>query len=125
MVMSVLVVDDDTEIRSLITALLTEEGYTVASATNGRRALNYLRIVEPRPCLILLDLMMPDVNGWELLDVLQGDAVFGDIPIVVISAMGTFATARVLGARECLHKPLDLDEVLALVQRYCTHRSSP
>jgi CheY-like chemotaxis protein len=125
MVMSVLVVDDDTEIRSLITALLTEEGYTVASATNGRRALNYLRIVEPRPCLILLDLMMPDVNGWELLDVLQGDAVFGDIPIVVISAMGTFATARVLGARECLHKPLDLDEVLALVQRYCTLRSSP
>jgi CheY-like chemotaxis protein len=125
MVMSVLVVDDDTAIRSLITALLMEEGYTVAEATNGRRALTYLRVVEPRPCVVLLDLMMPDVTGWELLQEVQGDAVLGDIPLVVISAMGTFATARVLGARECLHKPVDLDEVVAVVGRYCTHRSSP
>lgn len=122
--MSVLVVDDDTAIRSLITDLLREEGYTVDGVITGRWALNYLRNVEPRPCVILLDLMMPDLNGWELLRTVQGDPALGDIPIVVISAMGTFETAKVLGARECLHKPLDLDAVVALVERYCVHRSS-
>jgi CheY-like chemotaxis protein len=123
--MSVLVVDDDTAIRSLISEVLAEEGHMVVEATNGRGALNCLRIVEPRPCVVLLDLMMPDVNGWELLRVVQGDAMLGHIPIVVISATGTFETAKVLGAQECLHKPVDLDALVAVVQRYCTHRSSP
>jgi CheY-like chemotaxis protein len=122
--MSVLVVDDDTAIRSLISEVLMEEGHIVVEAINGRQALAYLRSVKPRPCVILLDLMMPDLNGWDLLQTVQGDPALGDMPIVVISAIGTFETAKVLGARECLHKPLDLDAVVALVQRYCVHRSS-
>jgi CheY-like chemotaxis protein len=118
--MSILVVDDDAEIRFVISELLSDEGYTVAQAANGREALIYLQRANPLPSLILLDLMMPILNGWEFLRVQQRNPVFVPIPVVVISAFRALAeSAAALGAQEALAKPVDLDRLLATIQRYC------
>ncbi len=117
--MSILIVDDEAEIRQLITDVLTDEGYIVDQAKNGYTALAYLHAAPALPCVIILDLMMPSLNGWDFLRARQGDPVLEPIPTVVISAVGTFATAKVLGAQECLSKPLDLDHLVALVRQYC------
>jgi CheY-like chemotaxis protein len=117
--MPILVVDDKAEIRSLISDVLVDEGYTVAHAANGREALAYLHAAPTLPCIIILDLMMPLMDGWDFLRARQGNPVIWAIPTVVISDLHTFAAANVLGAQECLLKPLDLDCFVALVQRYC------
>ncbi len=83
--MPILVVDDKAEIRSLISDLLVDEGYTVAHAANGREALAYLHAVPALPCVIILDLMMPFLNGWDFLRARQGNPVIWAIPTVVIS----------------------------------------
>jgi CheY-like chemotaxis protein len=121
--MPILVVDDKAEIRSLISDVLVDEGYTVAQAANGREALAYLRAAPTLPCVIILDLMMPLMDGWGFLRARQGNPVIRAIPTVVISDLHTFA-AQVLGAQECLLKPLDLDSFVALVQRYCDKESA-
>ncbi len=69
--------------------------------------------------MIILDLMMPSLNGWDFLRARLGDPVLTPIPTVVISAAHTFATAKVLGAQDFLIKPLDLDRLVALVRQYC------
>jgi two-component system response regulator CpxR len=107
---SVLVVDDDDAIREVIAEVLRDEGYDVSSAGNGEQALTELR--KPRrPDLVLLDLMMPVMSGWELLELLQESADLSKIPVVVVSAM----TAP--GVREHLAKPIDLECLLDTVGR--------
>jgi CheY-like chemotaxis protein len=96
--MPILVIEDDAKIRFVIGERLREEGYTVAQAANGREALAYLQRANPLPCVILLDLMMPILNGWEFLRIRQHNPLFAPIPVVVISAARTFATATLLGA---------------------------
>jgi CheY-like chemotaxis protein len=118
--MLILVIDDEAEIRFLISELLVDEGYTVAQATNGREALAYLQTANPLPCVILLDLMMPLMNGWDFLYARQSNPVFAPIPIVAISAFRALAeSAAVLGIQGVLDKPFDMDRLLATVQRYC------
>jgi CheY-like chemotaxis protein len=117
--MSILVVDDEAEIRQLISAVLTEEGYIVDQAANGYAALMYLRVVPTLPCVIFLDLIMPLMSGWDLLRILQGHPTLASIPTVAISTVRTFTTARMLGAHEGLDKSLDLERLVALVRRYC------
>ena len=107
----VLVVDDDVEIRETLSALLQHEGYDVSRAENGVQALEQLRRFHPD--VVLLDLMMPVMSGWEVLDALQESGEIDQIPIIVVSAMGA------PGARACLRKPVDLDELLAVVGRCC------
>jgi CheY-like chemotaxis protein len=124
--MSVLVVDDDAQIRFVLSELLAEEGYTIAQAANGREALNYLQRANPLPYLILLDLMMPIMNGWEFLRVQQRNPLFAPIPVVVISAFRALAeSAATLGVREALAKPIDLDRLLITVQPYCPSAPPP
>jgi CheY-like chemotaxis protein len=106
---SVLVVDDDDAIREVIAEVLRDEGYKVSSAGNGEQALDELR--KGRPDLVLLDLMMPVMSGWELLELLQSSADLSKIPVVVVSAM----TAP--GVCEHLAKPIDLECLLATVDR--------
>src|ERR1700691_5925439 len=108
---TVLVVDDDAEIREVMIHLLEQEGYTVLGAENGLQALVQLR--ESHPNLMLLDLMMPVMSGWEVLEALAETGELARIPIIVVSAMCA------PGAQACLRKPVDLDELLALVGRYC------
>jgi CheY-like chemotaxis protein len=117
--MSILIIDDEPEISRLISEVLTEEGYMVDQTANGYAALAYLRAVPTLPCVILLDLMMPLMSGWDFLRVQQSDAMLASIPTVVISAAHTFEAAKVLGAQDCLVKPLDLDYIVNIVQRYC------
>ena len=83
----ILIVEDDSDLRDSLADLLTEEGYRVAGAANGQEAMDYLRQSAP-PCLILLDLMMPVMNGWTLLDRLDRDGLHRSSPIFVITAAG-------------------------------------
>lgn len=108
---TILVVDDDAEIRDTLTSLLQHEGYTVLRAENGVQALEQLR--RDHPNVMLLDLMMPVMSGWEVLEELEESGELGRIPIIVVSAMCA------PGARACLRKPVDLEELLAVVGRCC------
>ena len=113
----VLVVDDDVEIRETLSALLQHEGYTVVRAENGRQCLDQLRNLQPN--CVLLDLMMPVMSGWEVLEEIQENDELSKIPIVVVSAMCA------PGAKACLQKPVDLDELLDVVDRCCCGREIP
>jgi CheY-like chemotaxis protein len=115
----VLVVDDDFEIRDVLSQLLEEEGYRVQSAANGQEAIGRLR-AGATPCVILLDLMMPVMNGWQFRSEQAADPALAQIPVVVISASRNIdEKALALDAADLLHKPLELDHLLDVVSRYC------
>src|SRR5262245_41874314 len=99
----VLIVDDDQDIRDTLGGVLTEEGYRVVGAANGQEALDYLKDGE-RPCLILLDLMMPVMDGWQFLKQQGMSPSLAEIPVVVITAAGAQRTAQ-LKASAVLAKP--------------------
>ena len=109
----VLVVDDDPDILEAVCDILEGEGYRVARARNGREAL--VRVDEERPLLILLDLMMPVMDGLAFAQALHRRDGDHEIPIVVISADGDPQKAAALGARGFLAKPFDIDALLAEV----------
>jgi CheY-like chemotaxis protein len=118
----VLVVDDDADIRDSIADILELRGYEVARAANGREALDHLRR-GPQPCVILLDLMMPVLNGWEFREQQIGDAALASVPVVVISGDGSVdQKAAKIGAQDYLRKPLELSAILDVVRRHCGRR---
>jgi two-component system response regulator MprA len=123
--MDVLVVDDDPHIREVIVELLEDEGYAVTQAANGSEALSVLKTHSELPCLILLDLMMPRMNGWEFRTAQRQSPALADIPVVTISAHGDLITAvERLDVAEHLPKPLDIDRLLTIVERYCSDNST-
>lgn len=109
----ILIVEDDDDIREVVSALLEQEGYDVVSATDGRAALRVLQ-AGARPDLMLLDLMMPGMNGWEVLERMLSDGL-SEIPVVVLTAA---TTALPAGARELLSKPVHLGHLLDTIRRY-------
>jgi CheY-like chemotaxis protein len=110
----ILVVDDDPDIRSVVEAILSGEGYRVTTAANGRLA--WEAISQQQPNVVLLDLQMPVMTGWELLDLLREQGM--QVPIVVMTAgYRAKAEAERHGAAGHLAKPFDLDELLATVER--------
>jgi CheY-like chemotaxis protein len=113
----ILVVDDDHAIRDSLTELLEDEGYVVARAENGREALDFLR-TNGTPCLILLDLMMPVMDGYEFMDQAQGDPQLASIPVVVITAGGE-QKSRDTRARLVLPKPVRAETLMSTVKHYC------
>jgi CheY-like chemotaxis protein len=116
----VLVVDDEPDVRAMFIEVLEDEGYRVLGAANGREALAQLRAADPRPQLILLDLMMPVMNGWEFRTEQLADPQLAEIPVVVISADGsTRQKAEGIGAHGYIRKPIQLDVLFALVARFC------
>jgi len=119
-VRQILVVEDDASIRGLVSDLLRDDGYQVSEACNGAEALDAVR--EQRPDLIVLDLMMPVMDGWTFVEECRREPGFDDVPIVVTSASHdlprTAERLRSLGVRTCLAKPFDVDGLLALVERY-------
>lgn len=119
----VLVVEDDRDIRESLKLVLEMEGFHVSAATNGREALDMLERLD-RPCVILLDLMMPVMNGWEFLQHMQSDTVIATIPVVVVSAIAERARARPIAAY--VKKPVDINVLIQLVERYCPreHRAA-
>lgn len=114
----ILVVDDDHAIRESLTELLEDEGYSVAVAANGEQALDQLR--RPAvPCLILLDLMMPVMDGFEFMGRKAADPSLAGIPVVVITAAGPAGRAGALSAQRVLAKPVKLDTLMDTVKQYC------
>ncbi len=109
----VLVVDDDPDILDAICDILDGEGYRVARARHGVEALD--RVAQERPSVILLDLMMPVMDGVAFAQALRTREGQGSIPIVVISADGNPQKAAAVGARGFLAKPFDIDALLAQV----------
>jgi CheY-like chemotaxis protein len=113
----VLVVDDDADIRVALCELLEHEGYRTATAVNGEQALRFLTSGE-RPCLVLLDLMMPVMDGWQFLEEQRKDPALASIPIVVVTAAGNRIGDRLDGIT-VLEKPFKLGDVLIAVERNC------
>ena len=112
----VLVVDDEEPIRSTLTEALELEGYAVQAASNGAEAVELVRHF--RPSAIVLDLMMPVMNGWEFLERCRADALCRDTPVVVMSAYRKLPQeAATLGVKACIAKPFDLDVLLGAVDR--------
>jgi CheY-like chemotaxis protein len=112
----VLVVDDDPDIRDTIAEVLSDEGYPVELACNGREALDLLGTDRAEPDLILLDLMMPELDGWGFMAEVQKVPRLAAIPVIVFSAHSVSPEAvGALGARGFLRKPLRLHQLLELV----------
>jgi CheY-like chemotaxis protein len=115
----ILIVEDDADQRESLADLLQHEGYRVAKAANGREALQHLRSVEP-PCIILLDLMMPVMNGWEFREQQQQDPRLSAIPVAVVTGIRNMVDrVSALGAVGYFQKPVDLDALLETVATYC------
>lgn len=114
----VLIVDDDTDLRRALSELLEEEGYAVEGAADGRDALAKLQ-GGLRPGLILLDLMMPGMNGWDFRKAQLDDPELRALPVVVVTASGSDpATIRAqLGPVELLAKPIHPNDLLDVVGR--------
>lgn len=117
----VLLVEDDTDLRELVAAVLGDAGYEVTEAANGQEALDLLR-AGLSPCVILLDLMMPVLSGPELLEILSEDTELRDLPVVVVSAIAGLGGA-VPGVRKFLCKPVSQEILRATVAEFCTARA--
>ena len=113
----ILVVEDNDDVREMMAVTLQLEGHKVVTAVNGRDALEKLRTGE-KPCLILLDLMMPVMNGWELRSALQQDPALRSVPVVVVSA-ATGEIVKRTPADAFLSKPVDMDRLLDVVCDLC------
>ena len=114
---TVLVVEDDVDTREMIGRFLELEGFAVESAANGRQALDRLD-AGAKACVILLDLMMPVMDGWEFRRRQASNETLSKIPVIVFSAAGR-ERMRQIDANEYLAKPVDLDELLQRISRYC------
>lgn len=113
----VLVVEDDADLREMMAQLLSLEGFQTASVSNGREALEYLQSTDP-PDVILLDLMMPVMDGWEFRRRQRSNPDLAEVPVIVLSALDASRAADV-DAEAFLKKPLDFDRLLELVRHYC------
>lgn len=111
----ILVVDDDESHRTLICDLLEEMGYRTMQASNGREALDLLEV--DIPAAVLLDLRMPVMSGWGLLDALKKMPRARNLPIIIISAYGFEWEAELVGAAGYVSKPVDLEKVRSTVQQ--------
>jgi CheY-like chemotaxis protein len=119
---SILVIEDDVDIREALIGILRDEGYLADGVGNGLEGLDHLRA--PRrapPAVILLDLMMPVMNGWQFRAEQQQDPALAQIPVIVISADASVKQkSEALSAAGYLKKPIELESLLRLIAEYCT-----
>jgi CheY-like chemotaxis protein len=116
----VLVVEDHDDTRAMVATLLQAEGFTVVTAENGERGLEGL--MRARPCLVLLDLMMPVMTGWEFRRVQMSlpDDELASVPVLLLTAVPDPERAAAdLHAADVIPKPLDFDRLLECVRRHC------
>ncbi len=106
---TILVVDDDTPIRSLLRQELTDAGYQVKEAANGKAALDAVRL--SKPDLIILDVMMPEINGFDVAAVLKNDPATMDIPIIILSIVQDKERGFRIGVDRYLTKPIDTEKL--------------
>jgi CheY-like chemotaxis protein len=116
----VLVVDDDNEIRETMVEVLNDEGYEAVGASDGIEALEQLRDPGDRWCLVLLDLMMPNMDGRTFRAEQLQDPAIAPIPVVIVSAMNDVAaTAEELKVAAHMTKPIPLRELIQVVRQFC------
>ncbi|HEV3257652.1 MAG TPA: response regulator, partial [Gemmataceae bacterium] len=117
---TILVVEDDEITREGMAVVLTREGYKVVGVGSGREAVSSLRRGLD-PCLILLDMMLPDMDGWQFMQARMRDAALAGIPVVVTTALGVSSPewATSLGAVGFLRKPFDIEVLAQEVKRWC------
>jgi CheY-like chemotaxis protein len=113
---AVMIVEDDTALRESLVEVLAAEGFTIVEAENGRQALQFLRDEGVAPEVILLDLMMPVMSGWEFRKEQLGDPSISSIPVIVMSA----TEPRGISASAMLPKPFGIDTLLAAISRTCS-----
>jgi CheY-like chemotaxis protein len=117
--MTILIVDDDAGIRQLLLLFLEHKGYSAKSVSNGLEALNQLQHDQPLPRLILLDLMMPVMDGATFRQAQLADSRIAAIPVVVLSAAENIeAQTPLLTADAYVPKPIEFDSLLQIVERY-------
>lgn len=122
---TILIVEDHAAISLTLAELLEDEGYQVVTTANGQEALTYLRHAAERPTLILLDLMMPVMDGWTFRSLQAQDPVFQAIPVVVMSAISNVRHQQVpITAAAYLPKPLNFHLLLETVARFCVPDTS-
>lgn len=115
----ILIVEDEESLRNVLQTTLEQEGYSVATASDGGEALRHLRSSE-RPDLILLDLVMPGVDGMAFRREQRWDPERGEIPVIVVSAIAPEPDElRALAAADYLTKPFDMHRLLEVVARHC------
>lgn len=114
----VLIVEDDVSLRETLLLVLEDLNYRVIAVENGQQALARLREMANLPCIILLDLMMPVMNGWQFLEAKQKDAVLSAVPVVVMSAVAETSAWSIEVAGH-LTKPASYDQLVAVVQQNC------
>lgn len=118
---TILIVDDDPIVRQGLRAVLEREGYAVALAANGSEALSYLTFND-LPALIVLDMMMPRMDGWKFLSAFRQTPSWSGVPVIVTTAMGiaSLEWAQSQGAVDLLKKPFDEDALCRAVHQVCS-----
>nr|WP_211485268.1 response regulator [Corallococcus exiguus] len=114
---TILIVDDEPDLREVVAELLEMEDYTVLQAANGQAALAVLAANNDQPCLVLLDLMMPVMDGHEFLHRLREEERYRELPVLMLTAH--FSAKAPPGTVGLLRKPVDIPELLAMVARHC------
>ena len=119
--MTILIIDDDAGIRELVSLFLTHKGYAAVGARNGAEALAYLDQHRPLPDLILLDLMMPDLDGWEVYQRLKSNPKTTHVPIIVVTARAQ-SIDKILGLHiakvdDYITKPFSPSELIASIEK--------
>jgi len=116
---TILVVEDEKNVRKLVTVNLIQRGYTVLEAENGQKALNYLN--QQKPALLILDIKLPDISGWDILDQLAAlPGLSTNLPVLVMTATPVDQNTvlnQYPSIVEILVKPFNTDKLIAAVQR--------
>jgi CheY-like chemotaxis protein len=121
---TVLVVDDSTETRHAMVSLLEVKGFDVVGASSGKVAL-YLFQAGFRPCVVMLDVRMPEMDGWTVWERMKTHPELARIPVVILSAdKHDHARARTVGIHEFLRKPINRRSLVATADRHCDRKSS-
>jgi DNA-binding response OmpR family regulator len=112
----ILLVEDDQDIREALRDLLQTEGFSVFEAENGKTGLELLSTI-PEPCLVLLDMMMPVMNGWEFIERKRSHNDIATIPVIIVSAIAESVSDATV--RGIVKKPIDVEGLLHFVREHC------
>ena len=114
---SILIVEDDEDLRTILVEVLGARGFDIEQASDGAQALATLQR-GLRPTLILLDLMMPGMDGWQFIAAQRGDPAIADLPVLVMSASGALDRLPV-AAENYVRKPVELEVLLSRIAKRC------
>lgn len=114
---NILVVEDEPSIRQMMKDILEMQGYHVETASDGAEGIALLKRLNPGPCVVLLDLMMPGTNGWQFLDIQRSDPKYSGIPVVICSAYKE--SAKTVHPSGFVEKPIQLKTLLNAVRAFC------